>query len=145
VVELSSTPAEADADILSLLVFGKTTYEIAGADSGVGDSPEVLLTQLLASSFGEDIKKSTGLDYLEVATETEEAGGDSDTIQVTVGKDLTERMSVKYTIGTGKSGYHQRAATEYRLIEHILLSGFQDTKGNYGGEIIFRVEFRMFP
>ena len=98
----------------------------------------------MASSFGTDIKKATGLDYLVVETSADETETDSDTIQVTMGKDLTERMTVKYTIGSGKDGYHQRTATEYKLIEYILLSGFQDTEGNYGGEIIFRVEFRMF-
>ena len=67
---------------------------------------------------------------------------ESDTVKVTVGKDLTERLSVKYTIGSGGEGYDQRAATEYKLLEHILLGGFQDIKGSYGGEIIFRFVFR---
>jgi len=144
VVELSSTPAEEDADILSLLVFGKTTYKLEGGNNGAVASTEALLAQVMASSFGTDIKKATGLDYLEVETSADETETESDTIQVTVGKDLTERMTVKYTIESGKDGYHQRAATEYKLIEYILLSGFQDIEGNYGGEIIFRVEFRMF-
>jgi translocation and assembly module TamB len=144
VVELSSTPQEEDADILSLLVFGKTTQEMSDGGNGGVDSTQALLAQVMASSFGTDIKKATGLDYLEVETNAGETATDSDTIQVTVGKDLTERLTVKYTIGSGKDGYHQRTATEYKLIEYILLSGFQDIEGNYGGEIIFRVEFRMF-
>jgi autotransporter translocation and assembly factor TamB len=141
-VELSSTPPEEDADILSLLVFGKTTYEMTELGDGATDSTELLMAKVLASSFGDDIKKTTGLDYLEVKSETTEAPSGSDGIQVTVGKDLSERMSVKYSIGSGSSGYHQRAATEYKLLENILLSGFQDIKGSYGGEIIFRIEFR---
>ena len=144
VVELSSTPSEEDADILSLLVFGKTTYEMRSGNNADTSSTEALLAQLMASSFGEDIKKATGLDYLEVKTDTGEAESDPDTINVTVGKDLTERMAVKYTVGSGRDGYHQRAATEYKLIEYILLSGFQDIEGSYGGEIIFRIEFRIF-
>jgi len=144
VVELSSTPSEADADILSLLVFGKTTYEMRSGNDADASSTEALLAQLLASSFGEDIKKTTGLDYLEVKTDNGEAQSGSGTINVTVGKDLTERMSVKYTVGSGRDGYHQRAATEYKLIEYILLSGFQDIQGSYGGEVVFRIEFRIF-
>ena len=139
VVELSSTPWEGDADILSLLLFGKTTYEMRGANNTSVESTEALLAQVMASSFGADVKKNTGLDYLEVETNTGEAGSDSDSIRVTMGKDLTERLTAKYTIGSGSSGYYQRTATEYKLIEHILLSGFQDIEGNYGGEIIFRV------
>ncbi len=144
VVELSSTPPEEDADILSLLIFGKTTYEIKGGNEGVIASPGMMLAQLMASSYGEDIKKTTGLDYLELETESTEAEGASDAVKVTVGKDLSERLAVKYSVEQGKNGYNQRATSEYKLLEHILLSGFQDIKGSYGGEIIFRVEFRLF-
>ncbi len=84
------------------------------------------------------------LDYLEVETTTDEMERDTETTQLTIGKDLTDRMAIKYAIGTGKSGYSQRAITEYKLIEYFLLSGFQDIEGNYGGEIIFRIEFRIF-
>jgi autotransporter translocation and assembly factor TamB len=141
-VALTSTPAEEDGDILSLIVFGKTTTEISGGESGAFDSAESMLAQLVASSYGEDIKKTTGLDYLEVETEKDEEEEDPNAVKVTMGKDLTERMTLKYTFGSGADSYSQGASMEYRLIEHILLSGFQNTRGNYGGEIIFRVEFR---
>jgi translocation and assembly module TamB len=144
IVELSSTPSEEDADILSLLVFGKTTYEMRSGDVANSDSTQALLAQLAASSFGGDIKKTTGLDYLEVTTREGEEENDPDIVDLTVGKDLTERMALKYTVGSGRGGYHQRASTEYKLVEHILLSGFQDIEGSYGGEIIFRIEFNPF-
>jgi autotransporter translocation and assembly factor TamB len=144
VVELSSTPSEEDADILSLLVFGKTTYEMRSGGETDADSTEALLAQLVATSFGEDIKKTTGLDYLEVNTEEGKTESDPNIINVTVGKDLTDRMAVKYTIGSGSGEYQQRAYTEYKLIEYIILSGFQSIEGSYGGEIIFRIEFRLF-
>jgi autotransporter translocation and assembly factor TamB len=144
VVELSSTPPEAGADIMSLIVSGKTTDEMGSGGTSDTDSPEALMAQVIATSFGGDIEKSTGLDYLAVETTTDEMERDSETTRLTVGKDLTDRMAIKYAIGTGKSGYSQRAITEYKLIEYFLLSGFQDIEGNYGGEIIFRIEFRIF-
>jgi translocation and assembly module TamB len=144
VVELSSTPPEAGADLMSLIVSGKTTDEMGSGGTSDADSPEVLMAQLIATSFGGDIEKSTGLDYLEVETTTDEMQRDSETTRLTIGKDLTDRMAIKYAIGTGKSGYTQRAITEYKLIEYFLLSGFQDIEGNYGGEIIFRIEFRIY-
>jgi autotransporter translocation and assembly factor TamB len=144
IVELASTPSEEDADILSLLVFGKTTYEMSSGNTDDTDSTETLMAKLIASSFGANIKKTTGLDYLEVKTDNDETESASDSVNVTVGKDLSERLAIKYTIGSGRGGYHQRAATEYKLIEYILLSGFQDIEGSYGGEIIFRIEFRIF-
>ncbi len=143
-VELSSSPPEEDADIISLLVFKKTTYELNTGNSGAGQSPTVLLAQLLASSFGEDIKESTGIDILEVEAESAEDKDSTDRIMVTVGKDLSERMTVKYSVESGDGGYVQRASTEYKLFENFLVSGFQDTKGVYGGELIFRLEFRLF-
>jgi translocation and assembly module TamB len=144
VVELSSVPQEEDADIISLLVFKKTTYEMNEGGRGVDQSPTVLLAQLLAASFGEDLKKSTGIDVLEVEAESAEDTDSTDRIKVTVGKNLSERVTVKYSVESKDGGYVQRASTEYRLLEHILVSGFQDTKGVYGGELIFRMEFRLF-
>ncbi|MCG6912130.1 MAG: translocation/assembly module TamB domain-containing protein [Deltaproteobacteria bacterium] len=143
-VELSSSPPEEDADIISLLVFKKTTYELNEGGPGVNQSPTVLLAQLLASSFGRDIKDSTGIDILEVEAESAEDKDSTDRIKVTVGKDLSERMSVKYSVESKDGGYVQRASTEYKLLENIVVSGFQDTKGVYGGEFIFRMEFRLF-
>jgi len=144
VVQLFSTPPEAGADIMSLIVSGKTTAEMGDGGTSDMDSPEVLMAQLIATSFGGDIQEGTGLDYLQVETTTDEMESDSETTRLTIGKDLTDRMAIKYAIGTGKSGYSQRAITEYKLIEYFLLSGFQDIEGNYGGEIIFRIEFRIF-
>ena len=144
VVELSSTPSEEDEDIISLLVFGKTTYEMRSGSSTDADSTEALMAHLLATSFGGDVKETTGLDYLEVSTDHDETRNDSDTTNLTIGKDLSERLALKYVVGSGRGGYHQRAVTEYKLIEHILLSGFQDIEGSYGGEIIFRIEFRIY-
>jgi autotransporter translocation and assembly factor TamB len=144
VVELFSTPPEASADIMSLIVSGKTTDEIGDGSTSDADSPEAIITKLIATSFGGDIEESTGLDYLAVETTTDEMERDSETTRLVIGKNLSDRMAIKYAIGTGKSGYSQRAITEYKLIEYFLLSGFQDIEGNYGGEIIFRIEFRIF-
>jgi translocation and assembly module TamB len=143
-VELSSVPSEEDADIISLLAFNKTTYELNEGGSGVEQSPTVLLSRLLAASFGEDIKKSTGIDLLEVEAESAQDNDSTDRIKVTVGKDLSERMTVKYSVESNDGGYVHRAATEYKLLEYFLVSGFQDTKGTYGGEFIFRIRFRLF-
>jgi len=143
-VELSSVPSEEDADIISLLVFNKTTYELNEGGSGVEQSPTVLLSRLLAASFGEDIKKRTGIDLLEVEAESAQDKDSTDRIKVTVGKDLSERMAVKYSVESKDGGYVHRAATEYQLLEYFLVSGFQDTKGIYGGELIFRIRFRLF-
>ena len=127
-----------------MLIFNKTTYELNTGSSGISQSPTVLLAKLLASSFGADIKKSTGLDVLEVEGESAADQDATDRIKVTVGKDLTERITLKYSVESKDGGYVQQASTEYKLFEYFLVSGFQDTKGVYGGELIFRLSFRLF-
>ncbi|MDD4073544.1 MAG: translocation/assembly module TamB domain-containing protein, partial [Desulfobacterales bacterium] len=67
---------------------------------------------------------------------------DTDRIKVTVGKALSERMTVKYETESKSGEMLQRAIAEYKLMENILLSGFQDSKGFFGGEFKFRLEFR---
>lgn len=138
-IRLSSDPPESDANILSLIVFGQTSSEFS-SNGGGGTTTGQMLAALVASTWGEDIQKETGLDILEVET-----GGDAqgeDRIELTVGKKLTSRLTLKYALESKNNQLVQRAISEYRLLEHMSASGFQDTAGNYGGELLFRIEFR---
>ena len=137
--KLSSVPEEQDADLLSLLLFGKTTAELIENEGGTKRPAAQMLAELIGSTFGEDIKKTTGLDIFEVDTQGQD---DTDRIKVTVGKALSERMTVKYETESKSGEMLQRAIAEYKLMENILLSGFQDSKGFFGGEFKFRLEFR---
>jgi translocation and assembly module TamB len=139
--KLTSNPPESDGDILSLLVIGRTTSELIEGEGGSSKSTSQRLTEMIASRFGEDIQQATGLDILEAET-GEEGEESSDQIKVTIGKELSKRMVVKYAMERKDGEMIQRAISEYKLLEHILLSGFQDTKGIFGGEIQFRLEFR---
>jgi hypothetical protein len=65
----------------------------------------------------------------------------ADRVQVTVGKKLSQRLTVKYEVESGSEELVQRAVSEYRFLEHLLASGFQDSAGGYGGELVFRIEF----
>ena len=140
-IALSSTPSETDADILSLILLGQTSSEFSKNGGGRATTGQ-LLAELAASTWGEDIKKETGVDILEVETGDQEDEENSDRIQVTVGKKLTSRLTFKYAVESKNNQLVQRAISEYRLLEHMSASGFQDTAGNYGGELLFRIEFR---
>jgi translocation and assembly module TamB len=139
---LVSDPPEQDGDILSLLLFGKTTQELIEAEGGTTRSTKRMLAGILATTLEDDIKKTTGLDILEVQTQSEEDEQASDQVKVTIGKELSKRMTVKYAVESKDGELSQRAIAEYKLLESILLSGFQDDKGISGGEIFFRLEFR---
>ena len=136
---LRSDPPEEDGDVLSLLVTGRTTQELIAGDGGAGKSPAQILAEAMAGTLSEDIKKVTGLDTVEVAAVTEEG---PDAVKVTLGKDLSKRMTVKYATESKDGKVVQRAIAEYRFLEHILFSGSQDTEGIFGGEVKFRLEFR---
>jgi translocation and assembly module TamB len=139
---LTSDPPEEEGDILSLLLFGRTTHELIEGEGGTSRSTAQMVAELVSMTFGEDIKKATGLDILEI--ETQEPGDEeaSDRLKVTIGKELSKRITVKYAVESKAAEMVQSAIAEYKLLENILLSGFQDSKGIFGGELQFRLEFR---
>ncbi len=141
VVKLSSIPTLSDSNILSLIILGRTSEELSEEGSGAATTGQ-MLARLVESAWGEDIKKSTGVDILEVETGGTEDDQSADRIQLTVGKQVTRRLTVKYALETGSEQFVHRAISEYRLLEHILASGFSDSKGKYGGELVFRIEMR---
>jgi autotransporter translocation and assembly factor TamB len=139
---LTSAPPEEHGDILSLLLFGRTTGEMIAQEGGTTESTEQMLAGLIASTFGKDIKKASGLDIFEVETAQEHNNGPLDHIKVTLGKNLLERTTVRYSVESKEGAIVQRTITEYKIFEHILARGFRDTRGVYGGELQFRIEFR---
>lgn len=140
--KLTSDPPEEEGDILSLLLFGRTTHELIEGAGGTSRSTAQMVAELVSMTLGKDIKEATGLDILEI--ETQEPGDEeaSDRVKVTIGKELSKRITVKYAVESKAAEMVQSAIAEYKLLENILLSGFQDTKGFFGGELQFRLEFR---
>ena len=142
IFKLTSDPPEEEGDIISLLLLGKTTRELIEGEGGSSQSTAQMLAELISSTFGEDIKRATGLDILEVETQGEGDEDSSDRIKVTIGKKLSKRMTMKYATETKDGEISQRAIAEYKFLENILMGGFQDSKGIFGGELQFRLEFR---
>ena len=101
-----------------------------------------IMAEMIADTLGDDIKKTTGLDILQLETTDSTDDQNAAGVKVTVGKHLSDRMTVKYAVETKDGEVTQAAITEYKLLEHILVSGFQDSKGIYGSELVFRIEFR---
>ena len=139
--ELTSTPPLEHGDILSLLLFKKTVDELTKGSSGASFSAEKGVADLIAEKLSAGVRDATGLDTVKLKY-GDGAGAVSDDIGVTLGKELSRRISVKYEAQTQKGETIQQASTEYRLLENLLMSAFQDTAGNFGGELTFRLEFR---
>ncbi len=139
---LSSNPSEREEDILSLLITGKTTRELIAREGGSSLSPGQILADVLAETVQKQIKDATGLDVVEL--EYKEGGETeaSDEVKVTVGKELSQRITVKYGVQTKNAKVVQQVITEYKILEKLLINTFHDTEGHYGGGLQFRVEFR---
>ena len=59
-----------------------------------------------------------------------------------MGEELSKRIVVKYDVESKNGEIIQRAITEYRLLQNLSVSGFQDNRGIFGGQLKFRMEFR---
>jgi len=103
---------------------------------------EQLLAQMIDATLSKEIKNATGLDVFAIETGAEDETEESDRIKLTVGKALSKRLMTKLSIESEKGELTQRAIVEYKIIENILLQTYNDTKGNFGGEVQFKWEFR---
>ncbi|MCP4118953.1 MAG: hypothetical protein GY737_26860 [Desulfobacteraceae bacterium] len=142
ILTLSSQPREEHEDILSLLVTGKTTNELIRSEGGSTTSPATLLAGIAASSVAEKLKESTGLDILEVGVTDNNGASAVGNVNLTVGKEITENMTVTYGMETKDGDMIQKTATTYKLSDRMSVSGFQNTEGHYGAEIRYRLEFK---
>ncbi len=137
----SSIPKEQHADILSLLAFGKTTRELRQTGGDSTFSPDDILAEFVAGMLQEDIKEASGIDTLEIKPDHLGNNGTLG-INVVVGKELSRQMTVKYGVDVRNGETVQRMTTDYKLLENLLMRGFQDTGGHFGGELTYRLEFR---
>jgi translocation and assembly module TamB len=138
----SSNPSEREEDILSLLITGKTTRELIAEEGGLSRSSGQILADVLAETVQKQIKDATGLDVVELEYKESGEADASDEVKVTVGKELSRRVTVKYGVQTKNAKVIQQVITEYKFLEKLLMNAFQDTEGHYGGGLQFRLEFR---
>ncbi|MEN6446687.1 MAG: translocation/assembly module TamB domain-containing protein [Syntrophaceae bacterium] len=141
-LQLSSTPPEEQPDLLSLLIVGKTTRELTQTQSGVGVSPSGMIAELLTSTYGEQVKKATTLDILKIETSEFSTADQGDTLKLTVGKELSRRMTISYEMETRNTETIQRGIAEYKLLENLLINGYQGSNGIFGADVEYRYEFR---
>jgi len=137
---LASDPPLEHGDILSLLVFGRTTGEMIEGEGGSTDSAAQILSQIFADAAGKHLKELTGLDLIDTDVGSGHLGSESGA-GVTMGKKLSDRLMILYSVGSRKGEMIQRAVAEYRFLEDIVLSGFQNSKGGYGGSIKYRLNW----
>ncbi len=139
---LTSVPEESDGDILSLLAFGRTSRELIGGEGGSTRSTGQILAAMVSDTLQEGVKDAVGLDEVGIQYGEGTEGGKEGDIRVTLGKELSRRLKVKYGVERRGKLTVQQGMTEYKILENLLIKAFNDTEGDFGGELLFRLEFR---
>ncbi|MCP3941958.1 MAG: hypothetical protein GY710_10810 [Desulfobacteraceae bacterium] len=140
-LQLSSDPFEQRMDILSLILLGKTTREFGDTNGGRRFGSDEIIANVMASSLEKSLKEATGLDYLKITPQIQELLASSG-VDVMLGTNLSRHINVKYGVDVRKGKVVQRVITSYQLLENLLLDGYRDTDGRFGGELKYRLEFR---
>ena len=141
IFSLTSNPELEQADITSLLLRGKTTNELISSEGGSTFSPENALAQFAASSVQDNMRAATGLDIFEMGFDDPDSDGGVGSVNVTVGKKLTDRITVKYGTASEDGQMVQTTSAEYQVSDNVSASAFQDSQGKFGGELKYRLEF----
>jgi autotransporter translocation and assembly factor TamB len=130
------------SDIISLLLTGRTTGELAEGGLGGQQSPRQMVAELVGTTVGDDLRRAAGLDILEITTGEEGDTTSSDRIGVTVGKRITRRLSTRLSMESEDNELLRKATVIYKLSERVQLKSFNTTRGEYGGEVEYQIEFR---
>jgi translocation and assembly module TamB len=133
---LYSDPALTHEDILSLLVIGKTTGELGQG----GGSYTGILTDKASEMVSQGVQSSTPLD--EFTLGLDESGDQGANVNVTMGKQLSDRLKFIYSMDTEDEETIHTNAAEYKMLENVLLRAFNDSKGDFGTEVTLKLEFR---
>jgi len=132
---LSSKPEETQQDIMSLLIAGKTTKELGGSTKGAYTK---ILADKATEIIGKNVETSTPLDSFKIGY----GGSEGSTVSVTLGKKLSKRLEILYSMKTEDEGTVHTNAAEYKIMENILVKAFNDSQGMSGAELTFKLEFR---
>jgi translocation and assembly module TamB len=139
-LRLTSEPALAEPDILSLLTIGATGQAItAGVQTVLPQRVSAFLTGQIAKEISQGVGGIVGIDRLDiepVVGGAQRVGGP----KVTVGKDVSKDLSVTYSTVVG-STLEDLVTIEYRLTDSISLLGVRNERGDVGVDVKFSLRF----
>ena len=143
---LSSVPELPQADIVSLLVFGKTTDRLTNSEqSSMGIQAQQLVGGVVAGELEKALAKPLGLDTIEV-----EAGKEPGTGSVSVGRYITQDIFLSYERELGnksdntKAGNTKGANTvgiEYSIKRRLKLKGSGSDTGESALDLLWRHDY----
>ena len=135
VLGLTSFPPLPDADILSLLTLGMKADEVAKSDV-VATS---IVTDFVAGFFADPVQQLTGLDKIAVGVPT---GKTSKSALISVEKRVLNDRILIVSSTTFDAKEQAKVQIFYDIGKHVSVVGEKDEKGQVGGDLRFRFEFR---
>jgi autotransporter translocation and assembly factor TamB len=141
-VTMTSSPPLAEVDIASLLSLGLTTRELQEKGGG---APAYGAVSILTREVEGRFKDYIGFDRFHIDPYYSRVTGTTEP-KLTVGKDVSEDVSVIYSRGLSGTG-EQEVQMEYKLYRNFSLMGGWSSfgergEGDLGADVKFRFEFR---
>jgi autotransporter translocation and assembly factor TamB len=130
-------------DVVSLILFGITEQERQlAANQGGSDQTSALISSSISGLMERPITQFTGLDLFRLeASETDSRGGSKPFSRLYIGKDISDRLSVKFSTDIDSNESIQTIIAEYLLTDHFLVRGARST--DFSSEISGIVRFRL--
>jgi hypothetical protein len=147
-IRLSSTPYLSQTDILNMTALGISSDGGTGGElTGQSDLEKPLVSDI----FGKEVTSFSGIDLFRAKVLNRDlfrvdlfnfkVGEGSGAVEkITVGRDITNRLQLKYSIPAGVEK-REIAEADYKLSDYIKLIGSQDDLGTYSVDLNFSFDF----
>jgi hypothetical protein len=138
---LTSFPSLPEGDVLSLLTVRKTSADFAQSQRGVGGNEATTFVVSEILDF-EPVQKFTGIDRIQVEPYTNSGTKSSSGSRLTAEKSLMDGRLLMIYSKTLDPSEEDVIRMIYEVNKHVSLVGKRDEKGQIGGDVRFRFEFR---
>jgi autotransporter translocation and assembly factor TamB len=148
-IQFSSTPDLPQADILSLLILGKTTDKLTSSESNaLSSQAQQLVGNVIAGKLEETIGKSLGLDTIGIT-----AGDRLGSAGISVGRYLTQDLFMSYEhelsggagassgAGANKSTGGDKVGVEYSINRSLKLKASSSDRGESAIDFLWRKDY----
>ena len=135
-LRLSSTPDLPQADIVTLLVVGKTTDHLTASErSGLSGRAQQIVGNVAAGEMEQLLAKPLGLDTLDIQTGDKLGSG-----KVSVGRYITQDIFLSYERRRGEEGGN-KVGIEYSINRHLKVKGSSSDTGDSAVDILWRIDY----
>lgn len=124
-------------DVVSLILFGITDQERASLRQAGGQITTSLAAGAVSGIVGRPVQKITGLDVFRL----EAATGTTNVSRLSMGKRITDRLTVNLATDINTSDAVQTVIGEYQITDNLLLTGERatDSSSRITGSLRFRL------